>query len=86
VYNKPVQAEEALDSLSRMYKAGDELMKAKSISVMKTLRSFYYYEVFYTKVFIETNKKYKKELQGRLDTALKNYNDINKVVKALEGK
>jgi hypothetical protein len=86
VYNKPVQAEEAADSLSRMYKAGDDLMKAKSMSVMKTLRNFYYYEVFYTKVFIETNKKYKKELKGRLDTALKNYNDINKVIKALEGK
>lgn len=86
VYNKPVQAEEALDSLSRMYKAGDDLMKAKSMSVMKTLRNFYYYEVFYTKVFIDTNKQYKKELQGRLDTALKNYNDINKVIKALEGK
>ena len=86
VYNQPVQAEEATDSLKRMAQEGNELSRLKAISVLKTLRNFYYYEVFYTKVFIETNKKYKKELKGRLDSALKNYNAINKVVKELEGK
>ena len=86
VYNQPLQATEALDSLNKMANRGDALMRSKAISVMKTLRNVYYYEHFYTKVFIDTNKTFKKQLKGRMETALKNYNDVNTVLKTLEGK
>ena len=86
VYNQPVQATEALDSLNKMANRGDAVLRGKSIAVMKTLRNVYYYEYFYTKVFIDTNKKFKKQLKGRMETALKNYNDVNTVLKTLEGK